>query len=582
MEKGIVTKARDITEHKRPEKALRESEERFRNVLESSLDMIYRLNLETGTYDYVSPSSRQVIGYSPEELTALGVERARALAHPDDIQRLDENVIQLVTQAPEQGIPQGIEYRFNHKELGYRWVSDTRSLIYDERNVPVAVVGNLRDITKRKRTEEELEKYQEHLQELVEERTAGLSKANEQLKREITERRQAEKALRAKEEYFHALIENSQDAIVVLDRELKLRDASMSIERLMGYKLQELLRMSLFEFIHPDDLPNAAEAFAELVQNPGNIVRRELCYQHKDGSWHHVEAIGQNLLDDPVVSGIVVNFHDTTERKRAQEKLERLYESEMKLRQQLEEEMKKRAEFTRALAHELKTPLTPVVMSSQTLVSQLQEEPLLMLEPLLRLATNISRGASNLNSRIDELLDLARGEMGMLKLRTEPVEVLALLREVMDDVATVASNQGQSLVSRLPHSLPLISADRTRLRQIVLNLLNNAFKFTPHGGRITLRAKEDDGKLTIEIKDTGLGMSKEEQEQLFEPYHRVEHDRERLSGLGLGLALCKTLVELHGGRIWVQSGVGKGSTFSFSLPLQSSAGEQETLTLGEE
>ena len=273
---------------------------------------------------------------------------------------------------------------------------------------------------------------------------------------------------------------------------------------------------------------------------------------------------------------------EITERKKAQEKLERLYEKEKRLHQQLEEEMKKRAEFTRALAHELKTPLTPVVMSSQTLVSQLQEGPLLSLEPLLRLATNISRGASNLNSRIDELLDLARGEMGMLKLKIEPVDVLALLREVMDDVATVASNQGQSLVSRLPHSLPLISADRTRLKQIVLNLLNNAFKFTPHGGRITLRAKEDDGNLTVEVKDTGPGISKEEQERLFEPYHRIEHDRERLSGLGLGLALCKTLVELHGGRIWVKSGVGKGSTFGFSLPLQSSSGEQEPLTVGEE
>ncbi|TET13721.1 MAG: HAMP domain-containing histidine kinase [Dehalococcoidia bacterium] len=273
---------------------------------------------------------------------------------------------------------------------------------------------------------------------------------------------------------------------------------------------------------------------------------------------------------------------EITERKKAQEKLERLYETEKRLREQLEEEMKKRAEFTRALAHELKTPLTPVVMSSQTLVSQLQEGPLLSLEPLMRLAANISRGAANLNSRIDELLDLARGEMGMLKLKTEPVDVLALLREVMDDVSTMASNKGQSVVSRLSHSLPSISADRTRLRQIVLNLLNNAFKFTPHGGRITLRAKEDDGNLTVEVKDTGAGISKEEQERLFEPYHRVEHDRERLSGLGLGLALCKTLVELHGGRIWVKSGVGKGSTFAFSLPLESSAGEQETLTAGEE
>ena len=136
-------------------------------MLENSLDMIYRLSLETGTYDYSSPSSKQVIGYSPEELLALGVEQARSLVHPDDIQRLDENVIQLLTQALGQGVPHRIEYRFKHKELGYRWVSDTRSLVYDERNVPVAVVGNLTDITERKRSRGDAKRLRRAVQAVV-------------------------------------------------------------------------------------------------------------------------------------------------------------------------------------------------------------------------------------------------------------------------------------------------------------------------------------------------------------------------------------------------------------------------------
>ena len=249
-------------------------------------------------------------------------------------------------------------------------------------------------------------------------------------------------------------------------------------------------------------------------------------------------------------------------RKQAEERLQELYQQEIGLRQQLEEEMKKRIEFTRALAHELRTPLTPVVMSSQLLTAELKDET------LLKVAQNISRGASSLNSRIDELLDLARGEVGMLQIKPEQVDVLQQLQEVVEDVAPMTSSRAQSLTSKLPPSLPLAWCDKVRLRQIVLNLLNNAFKFTPEGGEITLRARQEDANLIVEVHDTGPGIAGEEQQRLFEPYYRVDSDRERLSGLGLGLALCKTLVELHGGRIWVKSHVGKGSTFSFSLPLK--------------
>jgi signal transduction histidine kinase len=205
--------------------------------------------------------------------------------------------------------------------------------------------------------------------------------------------------------------------------------------------------------------------------------------------------------------------------------------------------------------------------SSELLVSELKKEP------LLSLAKNINRGASNLNNRIDELLDLARGEIGMLQLKPELVDLPKLLREVADDMTPVASSHGQSLILELPPSLPLAWADEGRLRQVVLNLLNNAAKFTPEGGKIILRAREDSANLVVEVQDTGRGITGEEQQRLFEPYHRLESDRDHLSGLGLGLALCKTLVELHGGRIWVQSQSGRGSIFGFSVPLEA-AGER--------
>jgi signal transduction histidine kinase len=254
----------------------------------------------------------------------------------------------------------------------------------------------------------------------------------------------------------------------------------------------------------------------------------------------------------------------------AEEKLEEAYEKERRLRQELHIEVQRRVEFTRALVHELKTPLTPIMSSSDLLVSGLKEEP------WLSVAQNIQRGAINLNKRIGELLDLARGEIGMLKLNPKRVDFLKLLQHVASEMSVLASSNGQKLKVELPDSLPLPWADEDRLRQITQNLLVNATKFTPEGGTITLRAKEQNGSLVVEVQDTGYGISDEEQRRLFRPYHRQIGEREHLSGLGLGLALCKNLVQLHGGRIWVKSEEGKGATFSFSIPINSRAYQEGT------
>jgi len=380
--------------------------------------------------------------------------------------------------------------------------------------------------------------------------------------RDITERKQAEEKLQSSESYFRSLTQNALDVTMVIGRDGTINYGSSSIEPPRGYKPEDVIGTDGFTTVHPEDLPKAMNVYNELMQNPDTPIRAEVRVRHRDGSWRIVEAIARNLLDDPIVAGIIVNYRDVTERRQAAEKLEELYRQERDLRQQLEMEMKRRVEFTRALAHELKTPLTPMLISSQVLASELKEEP------LLSLARNLSRGASNLNSRIDELLDLAKGEIGMLQLKIEPLDVSQLLGEVVEYVSPVALSRGQSLIVELPDSLPLVRADKVRLRQIVLNLLNNALNYTPEGGRIILRAGRKDANLIVEVEDNGPGIAEEEQPHMFEPYHRMEVAGERLSGLGLGLTLCKTLVDLHGGQIWMKSRVGEGSAFSFSLPLE--------------
>jgi two-component system aerobic respiration control sensor histidine kinase ArcB len=261
---------------------------------------------------------------------------------------------------------------------------------------------------------------------------------------------------------------------------------------------------------------------------------------------------------------------DITERELAQERLEEAYEKERKTREELEAEVQRRVEFTRALVHELKTPLTPIMSSSELLVVGLKEEP------WLSVAKNIQRGAANLNRRIDELLDLARGEIGTLRLRRVHMDLLRLLHNIADEMQVVAATNGQILRTELPEFLPAVWGDEDRLRQVVLNLLINAIKFTPERGTITLRASENKEFIVVEVQDTGRGIPKEEQARLFVAYHRQLSDLEHLSGLGLGLALAKNLVELHGGKIWVKSKEGKGSTFFFSLPLAPPGEDSET------
>jgi PAS domain S-box-containing protein len=469
-----------------------------------------------GTMRYQSSSARHVTKYSPK------IRQGRSVfefVHPDDLPRLARQFEEMKA-TPDAIVHSELRGLFNDG-LWHYVEGSGRNLLHDP--IVAGIVLNFRD---------------------------------------ITERKEAEERLQSSERYFRSLIQNALDAMVVIGKDGLINYVSPSVQAVRGYKPEEVIGTNGFSEVHSEDMTKAINVYNELMQNPDIPIRVELRVRHKDGSWRIVEAIARNLLDDPIVAGIIVNYRDVTERRQAAEKLQELYRQERDLRQQLETEMKRRVEFTRALAHELKTPLTPMLISSQVLASELKEEP------LLSLARNISRGASNLNSRIDELLDLAKGEIGMLQIKVETLDTSQLLREVAEYVSPVASSRGQSLILELPDSLPLVRADQVRLRQIVLNLLNNALNYTPEGGRITLRAGQKDANLIVEVEDNGPGIAEEEQQHMFEPYHRMEVAGERLSGLGLGLTLCKTLVDLHGGQIWMKSRVGEGSTFSFSLPLE--------------
>ena len=237
----------------------------------------------------------------------------------------------------------------------------------------------------------------------------------------------------------------------------------------------------------------------------------------------------------------------------------KLYQLEKKERGKLEQEIKLKANFLNMLTHELKTPLTPILSSGKLLVEQLEQKG----EIESRLAKNILNGALTLNDLLKEFLELAKGEMGLLKVNLKSLEPVSLIQQLAEQHLAMFAAKKQEFRVELPSPLPRVSADEGRTRQVLSNLLCNANKFTPEGGQVTLRASTEKNELVIEVKDTGPGIPLERQTRLFQPYYASKS----FPGLGLGLAICKQLIELQGGRIWCHSQPGKGSTFSFSLPL---------------
>ena len=514
----LVSTRQQVTELKASVAERKRAERLYRTLVGQSPTGIYII--QGGRFVFVNPQFRKYTDFTEKELLRMDPWQ---LVHPDDRAAVRQNAVAML----KGQCSSPYEFRTFTKRGGIIWTVGIVSSVYYKGKR--ATLGNFANITDLKKAEE---------------------------------------ALQESEEKYRSLFEEANDAIFLMDAETgRILDANKEAERLLGRPIKEIIGIHQSQLHPPHLVDYYKERFRELIEK-GPATDFEAAVMKKDGTIVpvYISTSAIQLRGRRLVQGI---FRDITERKRMEKRLRELYEQERKLRQELEAEMERRVEFTRVLVHELKTPLTSVLASSELLAAQLEEEP------SAAIARNINRGASNLNNRIDELLDLARGEMGMLQLKSELVDPLQLLRWVVDDMAPVISNHGQSLTLELSSSLPLVWADEGRLRQVVLNLLSNASKFTPRGGKITLRARELDSTLVVEIQDTGPGIAEADQRRLFEPYHRLESDREQLSGLGLGLALCKTLVQLHGGRIWVKSRAGEGSTFGFSVPLKGDEQQSE-------
>ncbi len=242
-----------------------------------------------------------------------------------------------------------------------------------------------------------------------------------------------------------------------------------------------------------------------------------------------------------------------------------LYAIERSMRQELQRQDEQKTEFLHSIAHELKTPLTAIISSSELLGMKLSSASPSRRQRLIR---NISRSAWLMDKRVTELLDLAKIQIGDLEPKLEPLKIGVIIKEATSQLTPLFKNKEQSLKIEILDSLPQVRADREKIEQVLLNLLSNANKFSPTGSVITLRAREAGDSIVVEVEDSAPVITEKEKGKLFDPYYRGRDvdERQRIPGLGLGLTISKKLVELHQGKIWVESEQGKGNTFIFSLP----------------
>jgi two-component system phosphate regulon sensor histidine kinase PhoR len=224
-----------------------------------------------------------------------------------------------------------------------------------------------------------------------------------------------------------------------------------------------------------------------------------------------------------------------------------------------------RSEFIDNLSHELRTPLANVRLLTEMLGAELAE--LDVPDRVRERVATIDVESGHLVQMINELLDLSRMENAAVQVRHDQVPLGPLVQASLRHVETFAQRQGVTLAVRIPHDLPPVRGDEERLDQLLLNLLHNAIKFSPHGGKVIIAADEHPDAALVSVTDHGVGISAADQGRVFERFYKVDRARQRgQGGTGLGLAIARHIVEAHGGSIWLESVEGEGSTFSFSLP----------------
>ncbi|HWT97680.1 MAG TPA: MHYT domain-containing protein, partial [Terriglobales bacterium] len=361
------------------------------------------------------------------------------------------------------------------------------------------------------------------------------------------------------EQRYRSLVRNSADIIFVLDRENRLTYDTPAAERILGYPSDRLLGRDILDFFDPLYAAELAELL--MVVHGGDKIECELPMRTLDGSTKWVELTGIDLTADPSVNGIVLTLRDVTERRRIGAEL-------TAAKERAESADAAKSAFLKNISHELRTPLNAIIGFSDLLIQQPYGP--LGNHQYAEFARDINRGGKNLLSVINTILDFTKAESGQQRcdnIVLDPLAEVKLCARFEEE--TIASKKLQMIIE--PAETPAtLFADRGKLRQILLAILSNATKFTADGGKIAITLEiESNGDFSICIQDNGIGMSDADVAIALQPFSQIDNAlARRFEGTGLGLPVSKALMELHGGRLDIQSGRGVGTLVTLTFPVE--------------
>ncbi|HEX2997483.1 MAG TPA: PAS domain S-box protein [Anaerolineales bacterium] len=367
--------------------------------------------------------------------------------------------------------------------------------------------------------------------------------------RDISERRRMLSALTDSEIRYRRLFETAQDAILILEASAGcIIDANPFLTNLLGYTREELLGKELWEIGLFKDIATNRTAFDEL-QEKEYIRYENLPLLSKDGRSIEVEFVS-NVYDMGTEKVIQCNIRDITARRRAEKALKESYQH--------------KDEFIATLAHELRNPLAPI-SNAVELMRMMEFDS----ERVKKLRGIIIRQVKHMTRLIEDLIDISRLNRDKLELHTQRVELNDVISAAVETVRGLIEQKGQHLTVSQPDDPVTLKADPTRLAQVLMNLLNNASKYSPPTARIWLTVEKTENEVLVRVRDQGIGIAEPEQLRIFEMFAQISHSpKQQNSGLGIGLTLVKKIVELHGGMIAVHSdGPKHGSEFIIHLPL---------------
>jgi len=538
-----------LAEEKRAEEALRESEERYRTVLDASPDPVVVYDMK-GKVTYINSAFTRIFGWISDELEGKKLHYVPDENWPETQMMIDKVLAEESFSA--------IESRRYTKGGNIIDVSISTAIYLDRDGNPVGSIHTLRDITARKQSQEVLKKARDELEQRVKERTAELMIVNEQLRREIEEKKQVEKGLKASEEKYRVLFNYDPNCLFMVEMDsAKILDLNKAATKVYKYDREELLGMSLFDLLDKEDAQRLGKELGRLAKEGDYVFVPKLRARKKDSDHFYIDFHAR-----------VGKFRERERGSLGLSLIVRTVDITLGLERQAQlvqaSKMATLGEMATGMAHELNQPLNVMRMGADFVAKMIRRGQEISDEQLLTVSRNISEQVERATNIINHLREFGRkGDF-----RVYPVD----LNEPIRDVFTIMGEQFRlrdiEVNLDLDKAIPKIMAGRNRLEQIFLNLVTNARDAMKERGmedvkKITVTTYPEGDLVVAEVSDTGKGIPERIQEKMFEPFFTT---KEVGKGTGLGLSITYGLVRDFKGGVDVESTLDVGTTFRVRFP----------------